>query len=639
MPAQLPASGDAHRLHSFGEFTLDLDRGALFRAGNEVRLRPKSFEVLRYLVEHHGRLATKDELLGAIWGDTVVTEDSLTQCLIEVRKALGDGGRRMIRTVPRRGYIFELPVEESGGAPAATQLPSHADKGPGRLRWLSGAALVLALGAAAVWWGSDETPKPVVHEPGITANSIAVLPFVDMSPEQDHEYFGDGISEEILNLLAQSTALKVIARTSTFAFKNSNPDIATIAEQLGVAHVLEGSVRRSGDRVRVTAQLVDASTSVHLWSETYDRDLGDILEVQADIAASVAEALKVTLADDEASIETRPVDPQAYTHFLQGNFFYSRRAPGDLERARDYFRRALDIEPEFARAWAGLAGAYFVLTAHGHLDLEAGPALQSAAVERALALNPDLAEAHIRAAQYHKWFGDRGRVVEHVRRARSLNPDSPLVLAFSAGDALWRGRPEEAVAWQQQAVALDPLGAVNRYNLASYLLAAGQFAEAKAESVRAKALNPAVAPEIDIRLAFILIVERQFDEALAAIRQWPEGLDRDQALALVLPALGRDAEGKLAFESLVAAEGADAAIRVAEVHAWRGEVDQSFRWLETFRDKVPRDTVSLMSANWVDTIVLSPFLRPLRNDPRWEALFDEIRDLLGPADLRSIDPA
>ena len=300
-PNKEPVPGADHRTYLFGAFVLDVDRGALLKDGADVPLRPKCFKVLSYLVEHHGLLVTKEEVLGAVWPDVVVTEDSLTQCLIQIRKVLGDDSREMVLTVPRRGYLFDVPVtvHKPGEVQVAQWAPDSLDSNRRPSRWSVGAAIVLALALAATWWNGA---RHRVHE-GMPRDvravalpaSIAILPFEDMSPEGDQEYFGDGISEEVLNLLAQTPELTVISRTSSFSFKGQNADIETIAQKLNVASVLEGSVRKNGDQVRITAQLVEASNSAHLWSQTYDRTLDDVLGVQSEIAASVAAVLKVKL--------------------------------------------------------------------------------------------------------------------------------------------------------------------------------------------------------------------------------------------------------------------------------------------------------------------------------------------------------
>jgi TolB-like protein/DNA-binding winged helix-turn-helix (wHTH) protein len=302
--------------YSFGEYTLDLKRGALLRNGANVKLRPKSFAVLRLLIERHGQLVTKDELLKAVWGRVVVTDGAICQCLIDIRRALGDESQQIVRTVPRRGYIFDSHVVESEDAapadseeaPPAASLQTHGRQFLRRGFLLSAtvAALIVLTIGWSVWWGVNTRLSDAVallHASVLQAprNSIAVLPFVDLSPEQDQQYFSDGVSEEILNLLAQTPDLQVVARTSSFSFKGRNVDIAEIAAKLDVAHVLEGSVRKSGNRLRVTAQLVDGASSAHLWSETYERELQDAFAVQSEIAARITEALKVTLTENKTS--------------------------------------------------------------------------------------------------------------------------------------------------------------------------------------------------------------------------------------------------------------------------------------------------------------------------------------------------
>lgn len=613
------------------DLIVDAGSRRVTRRGKDLAVRGLSFDLLLVLARHAPDLVSVDTLMDEVWPGLVVGPETVTKRIQLLRDALDDDGDppRYLSVVRGRGYRLHGQVEPQGGGQATRRR--------GRLRWSFGAAVVLLPGLAAVWWGfgnrAVETPAIIEPRPAAPPNSIAVLAFDDMSPMQDQAWFADGVSEEILNLLAQTSALQVIARTSSFSFKDEKVDIATIADKLNVAHVLEGSVRKSGDKLRITAQLVDATNSMHLWSETYDRELGDILAVQTDIAASVAEQLQVKLADDWRPQLQGPVNPEAYTQFLQGNFFYGRRGPGDVQRARDHYRRAVEIDPDFARAWAGLAGAYFVLLNEVGVGEGNERASQLQAVEQALALEPGLAEAQVRAAQYY-WSVDRARALEHWNHALSLHPNSPLVLGVAAGAAAFRGRFDEAIERQQRAVALDPLGYANRANLAIWLLADGRLEDAKVEFVRAKELSPMKASELDVELGSILILERRFEEALAAIGQWPEGPDRDQALALVYSALGREADGDAAFNRLIAASGIDADIRVAEVLAHRGEIDEAFRRLATARDEIRSDPWTPEIEKWLDEIVVSPFLRPLRSDPRWKRWFVDILDKPEDAEAR-----
>jgi len=618
----------AHRSYSFGEYTLDLTRGALLKAGADVKLRPKSFEVLRLLVERHGQLVTKDELLSAIWGHIVVTEASVTQCLVDVRRAIGDKRQRIIRTVPRRGFIFDVPVVESDGTvqvddPQFQPSASPHPRDPVRMsRGALLAAAVAVVAAAAIWWGS--TTRTVDGDAPLRAsaalappNSIAVLPFVNMSPEQDQEYFSDGISEEILNLLAQSPELQVIARTSSFSFKGQNASVSDIAAKLNVAYVLEGSVRKSGPRVRITAQLVDAANSSHLWSEVYDREVQDSFAVQSEIATRVANALKVTLASVRiARVDTTP-SADAHEHFLRARFFYHRRGPRDVERARHYYEEALLIDPRYARAWAGLAGVYGVQISEGEIPVTVGLEKRRKAVEQALALGPNLAEAHIRAAQHYWDTGDGQRAAAHATRAYALDRDDPLVLAHFSNVLAWQDRIDDAAELQRRIVHLDPVSLIGRVNFANTLLAAGRLDEAEAEFLKTIEINPQSRSAVEVDLGRILILRRQFAEALERIERWPSGEDRDQGLALVNHALGRDAEADAAIRRLIQGTGAGGAVRLAEVYAYRGNLDESFKWMATAHERLGRNAWISAEWEWVYPLRFSPFLKPLRADPRW----------------------
>ena len=622
-----PAPGADHRTYLFGAFVLDIDRGALLKDGADVPLRPKCFKVLSYLVEHHGLLVTKDEVLGAVWPGVVVTEDSLTQCLIQIRKVLGDTSREMVLTVPRRGYLFDVPVtvhkpDEDPVAPEALD-SLVSNRRPSR--WSVGAAIVLALAIAVNWWNARiqhvEDRMPSYVQASILPGSVAVLPFVDMSPKGDQEYFGDGISEEVLNLLAQTPELTVISRTSSFSFKNQNTDIETIAQKLNVASVLEGSVRKNGDQVRITAQLVKASNSAHLWSQTYDRSLDDVLAVQREIAGSVAAVLKVKLLGDSYTHESAPAsDPPiaaAYEHYLQGKFFHSRRSPGDSERAMKHYEQALEIDPNLVDAWVGLVGPMTVQAHKQEIPWEAMMTRSKALLEKALELDPDHAEAHIRLARYYSALSEVDAARQHFEKALQYGQNSALVLSMAAGAAFHEANFEQAIELQKRAVALDPLGFVNRENLAGFLFHAGRFDEAGVEFLNALDLNPAMSDYINDNLVQILVLQQQCEEAGVLIQQLPEGIAKDQGLAIVHHVRGQEAEANAAIARLTADPGVEPAARLAEIYAFRGNVDESFKWLDSARDRMYK--TGWNSWDWQDLKLLftSPFLRPLHDDPRW----------------------
>jgi TolB-like protein/DNA-binding winged helix-turn-helix (wHTH) protein len=620
--------------YEFGDFRIDPQRRVLISrsSGQPVQVTGKIFDTLLYLVEHAGELLDKRTLLEALWPQVVVEEANLTQTIHTLRRLLGErpGEHRYIVTVPGRGYRFVADVatrvvqeEQLASAPK-----SHTSSVSGGRRTIAAVALALVvLGSTA---GLFLLLKPASTAPqfgaatGQRTKSLAVLPFVDMSGEQDQAYFAEGLSEEILNLLAQSSSMRIIARTSSFSFKDRHDlDIETIARKLNATHVLEGSVRRSGRQLRVTAQLVDATTSAHLWSQTYDRDLTDIFSVQDEIAAAVTNSLHAKLEDGKEVQRADTTSEQAFEHYLNGRYFFNRRGESDVLRARSYFEKALQIDSTYARAWAGLAGTY-------QATLDSGPPpepqMQQAwleAIQQALSLGPGIAEVHVRAAQYYWWLGDWRRSDEHCKLAIALNPSDALVLGVSAYKAVYKGHLHEAIALQRRAVAVDPLSAPGRANLGNFLAAAGELQEAEAEFRHAKELSPTL-PLIDLNIANALILQRRFEEGLALVEQLPAGPMRDQGLALAHYAAGNTLAAGAALADLTEqANRRDAdpslKIRIAEVHALRGDQEQALKDIEQVLAAVSSEKIH--ARVWARSeIMISPYFASLKDHTRWRPL-------------------
>jgi TolB-like protein/tetratricopeptide (TPR) repeat protein len=444
-----------------------------------------------------------------------------------------------------------------------------------------------------------------------------------MSTEQDQEYFAQGLSEEILNLLARTDALRVIARTSSFSFKGQNVDIGTIAQRLAVTHVLEGSVRKSGDRVRITAQLIDGSNSAHVWSDTFDRNVNDIFGVQREIASAVADALHVTLSR-AGPRRAETASARAYEHYLQGRHLFNRRAGGDLVQAKSHFEQAVQIDPDYGRAWAALTGVYSVAR---YEEVQLPDEMQNwrVAAERALALAPDLAETHIRAAQYYGHAGDKNTMRTHFERAEALDPSDPLVLGLSVSDAVAAGRLEDAIDLQQRVVSADPLSANQRGNLGTLLMRVRRLSEAEAELERALELSPAGTARFE-DIADVLILQERWDEALDVISRIPAGYGQDQRLALVHFARGEESQGNAMLARVLAlAQPTDSdptlALAVAEVYAARNDPDSAFAWLDTTVRRSQSQPKSLLPP-WalIEDLQGAPFLASLHRDPRWSEL-------------------
>jgi TolB-like protein/DNA-binding winged helix-turn-helix (wHTH) protein len=621
MPAKQP-----HLIYEFGDFELDARRRVLVsRAdGQQVNITGRVLEALVHLVERPGQLVEKNALIEALWPHVVVEEGNLTQTIHTLRRVLGEkpGEHRYIATVPGRGYRFVAEVKVRTEQTKLDVVPSRRPK-----IVLAGAALsiiLLIVVAVLAWRGFDQP----VEEAAVRAQpSIAVLPFVDMSVEQDQQYFAEGLSEEILNLLAQTDALRVIARTSSFSFKDQKADIGTIAQRLAVTHVLEGSVRKSGERVRITAQLIDGSTSAHVWSDTFDRDVHDIFGVQREIASAVADALHVTLSR-VGPRRAETTSTQAYEHYLQGRHLFNRRSAGDLLQAKSHFEQAVQIDPSYGRAWTALAGVYFVAR---YADVQLPDERQNwpVAAERALALAPDSAEAHVRAAQYYRHARDLNAMRTHFARAEALDPGDPLVVGLSVADAVAEGRLEDAIELQKRMVSVDPLSASQRGNLGSLLMVVGRLPEAEAELERALELSPAGTYMIE-GIADVLILQGRLDEALNVIPRIPAGYRQDKRFALVHLARGEESQGNAMLSRLlVLAQTPDSdptvAVAVAEVYAARNDTDSAFKWLDTARrhsKSQPKSRLPRWSMR--EELQHAPFLKSLHADPRWRELLAAI---------------
>jgi len=591
--------------------------------GGRERLDPKVMDVFVHMAEHAGQVVLREELLARLWPNAVVTDDALTRCFYELRRGLAHAGgdehyRTLLETVPKRGYRLNAIVKPVG-IQAAPQAPSEPLRRRGTLLAASIAALALAVIATGVFlWRMPDKLEATAGSP--PPHSIAVLPFVDMSAAKDQGYFSDGVTEEILNHLSQSESLRVISRTSSFALRNEQLDVPKIAERLGVDYVLEGSVRKSGGRVRITAQLIDASTNSHVWSQTFDRSVDDLFAVQDEIAISVAAAVGSTTGGGRSARHV-PASVEAYECFLQGEFHYHRRSPGDVERAVDYYLQAIALDPRYARAWAALAGAYSLLI--GEMDetkTQALRILQGEAARKAVEIDPDLAVAHARLAQYFFHVARFQDGKAHLRTAVALDPDDPLVLGFSATDAIWKDDYAKALVLWRRISAKDPLSATSRGNLGYMLMLNDRLDEALAESQWALELNPDGGPSLHTNIARILIQLGRYDEASAGIRQLPEGNDRDYLIALLHRAPGWRQEADAALKRLAAApRDVPATIQLADVYADRGQQDAAFDLLATEYRKIERDRAARPRALWYfqDEMRLSPYLKALHADPRW----------------------
>ena len=449
-----------------------------------------------------------------------------------------------------------------------------------------------------------------------SAKSIAVLPFVNMSGEAENEYFADGLSEELLNVLARIPDLRVAARTSAFKFKGEKVDLQDVARQLNVSHVLEGSVRRSGNKVRITAQLINAADGYHMWSQTYDRTLDDIFVVQDDIAGEVVKALKVTLLGTKSVTRSRPVDPEAYKLTLQGRFFGERRGKEELARAVEFFQRARERDHDYAPAWAGLSDAYAQQVNLGFVPAADGVRRAREAAEKAIALDPRLVDGHLALGWIQRSFDwDWAAADTSFRTALELEPGNTQALRHASIQARSLGRWEEATDLINKAIERDPLRPAFYHNLGLVLLASHRAAEAETMFRKALALDP-VGAWRHMGLGRALLQQGKPDAALREMQQETDEGWRLFGLALAYHALGRRKESDASLAALKETYAGDSAFQIAEVHAFRGETDLAFDWLD--RAYRQRDA-------GLTEILGDQLLRGIVRDPRYKALLRKIK--------------
>jgi len=515
---------------------------------------------------------------------------------------------------------------------------------PATLRGLSGVRLGLllvgigVLGAApgVVWYfalrpgvraaSRDDALRATLEEVPPASDvralpSIGVLPFADMSPGKDQEYFSDGIAEEILNALAQVDGLRVTGRTSSFSFKGKNEDLRSIGRKLGVAAVLEGSVRKAGNRVRVAAQVVKVADGFHLWSQTYDRDLSDIFAVQDEIAKAVVEALRVKLlSGTELAPKLHPAhDPEAYRLFLLGRSLALLATEESISRSLAILKKAVTLEPAYAPAWALMAQLHGNITRRAlrvEIQWRTREALDEA--EQAIKLEPDYEEGHAARGYVRGWLlWDWAGAHSDLNRALALNSKSASVLSNYAGLMQKLGRLKEAVEVQRKVVEINPLDADAWSDLCAFLLQDGQLRAARDAYARSQEISPNN-DEVAGHLSTIDLLDGHAAEALIAMQKSPHTASRLRGVAIAQHELHHAHESEEALHqlaSMVEGPEGDIAYQVARVHAWRGERERAFEWLDR---AYARHDLGLR------LVKVDPFLRNLHIDPRFTAFLKKM---------------
>jgi TolB-like protein/DNA-binding winged helix-turn-helix (wHTH) protein len=612
----------------FGPFEFSCGAGELRKGGTKIRLNGQAVQVLTALLENAGQVTTREELRSKLWpeGTFVDFDHSLNAVVNRLRQRLGDSADSpcYIETIPSRGYRFIAPVSatQPPQATAGTEPPA-APRPRYRQFWTAAAlALVVGISAPLVWYGWAAIGRLRQREPVTPLKSIAVLPFDNVSGDSSQEYLADGFTEQLITDVSKYRSLRVIARASVMQYKGRRKPPAEIARELNVQTFVDGSVQRAGDRVRVTAQLIDAASNAHLWSETYDRDLRGILDMEEEIAAMVAQQVRASLLPGESpSRHSRALDLGAYQLYLQARHELNEGSEGSLRASIGHFREAVDRDPEYARAWAGMARACFQLVCWPHYEAAAkwSSHARDAAV-KAIDLDPSLSEAHVVLAWVNMFFyWDWDKAAQETHRAIELDPNSAEAYSASAQYSVALGRFEDAWRAISRALELSPLDLYLTGATQFILLDARKYSEAIDLGRKALEREPRAAG-IRANLGLSLVLSGQGEQGISALRKAVETENAPTfqlALATGLALAGRKEESRAIVRQMEATSKRKyvCTYEIGQVYAALGQTEDVFLWL----GKGLSERCSCMS--WLK---IEPWFDSIRSDSRYVDLLRKI---------------
>jgi len=623
----------------FGTYEVSLQSGEVRKAGLRIRVQQQPMKLLEILLERPGEVVTREELCSRVWPNENFGDFDLALNIAigKLRSALGDSAEnpRFIETLPKRGYRFiadvsvvdgelrpKRPGSASGDLPEAEPADTTLVVAPTRQLWpglriIVAVALALSLPILAFWLFHSREPAPT----GI--QSLAVLPLENLSGDAAQNYFADGMTDELITDLAQISALRVISRTSVMVYKGARKPLPQIAHELNVDAVVEGTVLRSGDQVRITAQLIDASTDKHLWSQSYEGELRDTLALQKRVAGAIADQIRINLTPQErAALKSlKAVNPEAYESYLKGRYFWNKRTSDGLKVALAYFKQAVEEDPKYTQAYSGLADTYALLGDWQYAVMtpkEAFPKAKAAAI-KALELDNTLGEAHNSLAfvlDGFDWDLDAGGI--EFRRAIELNPGYATAHHWYAWHLSLLGRYDEAIAEMRKAENLDPLSLIINADLAELLVLAHSYDESIRQSRKTIEMDPNFALAHN-QLGQAYLQKHMYDQAIAELQravQLSGGSPTSIAnLARAYVASGKRSAAMKLLSDLKKRSNSNYsnATEIAMIYASLGDVDQAMNWLEKAYDE-----------RFNPGVLLRPGFDPLRSDTRFQNLVRRI---------------
>ena len=633
-------AADLQRILSFGSFEVDVVSGELRRQGQKIRLQDQPFRLLVLLLDRAGDVVTREKVRETLWpADTHVDFDhSLNTAVRKLREALGDSAEapRYVETIARRGYRFIAPVallparqmaQSADAVVASSLLPSPAARPSTSARRLLIPATVVLLCAAALvaYWTLLRSGLPTASGRRLT---LAVLPFDNLSGDANQEYLSDGLTEEMITQLGrlQPDRLRVLGRSSTWKYKRADRDIGRLRRELGADYILEGSIRLAADRVRVTAQLVQADDQSQVWAGSYERDLRDVLIVQSEVAEAVGKNIAITLTPDAQArlSHARSIHAEAYQDYLRGRYFFNRRTETAIRQALGYFQKAIAADAGYAPAYSGLADCYSSLGAAsvvgGLPPREAMPEAKAAAV-KALQIDDTLAEAHASLAQVHLLYDwDLAASEKEFRRAIELDPNYTAAHHWYSHCLLPLGRTADSLAESKRALELEPLQLVVGTHLGWHYLYARQYDQAIAQFRKTIELDPTF-PQTQRYAAWAYLQKGMHAEAIVALRAALSAVGRDPEiegeLGHALAVAGRRAEALAMLEGLkqLSTTRYVSPYSIALIHAGLGDRDRALDWLEkAYAER----------SDYMPYLKLEPMLDGLRSDRRFAALVGRV---------------
>jgi len=629
----------------FGTYEVSFQSGEVRKSGLRIRVQQQPMKLLEILLEHPGEVVTREELRSRVWPNESFGDfdQALNIAIGKLRSALGDSAEnpRFIETLPKRGYRFiaDVSVIDTDARPRrqeplAGDLPAtdpglkirdvgSAVEAKRRLwptRSVIGAlalVIIITLSILSVWRFRSRAPA----SPGI--RSIAVLPLENLSGDASQNYFADGMTDELITDLAQISALRVISRTSVMVYKGARKPLPQIARELNVDAVVEGTVLRSGDQVRITAQLIEASTDKHIWSQSYEGELRDTLALQNRVASAIADQIRINLTPREQAAlkNVKVVNPDAYESYLKGRYFWNKRTADGLKVALAYFKQAIEEDPKYAQAYSGLADTYALLGDWQYAVMtpkEAFPKAKAAAI-KALELDSTLGEAHNSLAFVLDGFDwDFDSAGKEFQRAIELNPGYATAHHWYAWHVSLLGRYDEAIAEMRKAQNLDPLSLIINADLAEVLVLAHSYDESIQQSRKTIEMDPNFALAHN-QLAQAYLQKHMYDEAVAELQQAVK-LSGDSPTCVANLARAYVASGKrneavklLGDLKKRSNPGYSNASEIAMIYASLGDRDQAMNWLEKGYDE-----------RFNPGVLLRPGFDPLRSDPRFQDLLHRI---------------